>query len=121
MKDKYEFTQENHKHCLVYSHAKSRNMQCRWGAECKAWKRLVEGGYRLDDRCHLQTFKHPVRNREREEKMLVLVLVVSIRKTNFWLLRSGQVNGTHLKQETLVCGRDIVRNWILDQMGCSLL
>lgn len=34
---------------------------------CAAFQRLIDRGYRLEDRCHVRLFAHPARNRS--EKM----------------------------------------------------
>lgn len=33
------------------------------GLDCEAYQRLVNRGYRLEDRCHARLFAHPARNR----------------------------------------------------------
>ena len=69
MRDCYEFSRENYKHCLEYSHKKSRVIKCRFWNECHSYQRLVDGGFELNDLCHVQVFIHPVRIRENLETM----------------------------------------------------
>ena len=69
MRDEYAFTEENYEHCKEYSHEKCRTIKCRYWNECRAYKRLVDGGYELKDLCHVKVFIHPVRVRESLETM----------------------------------------------------
>ena len=72
MKEKYQFTKENFEHCEKFLHPKMRIISCRYGSECRSFQRLVKGGYRLDDLCHMKIFIHPGRSRHRKkEKMFV--------------------------------------------------
>eukprot|EP01084_Bolivina_argentea_P285381 489370_1 len=58
---KYQYSQQDLEHMQTYSHCKLKYIECKYGAGCKAYKRLVEGGNRVDDRCHLAIFAHPPR------------------------------------------------------------
>ena len=69
MKENCEFSQENYDHCEEFLHPKSRIVKCRYWDKCKAFKRLAAGGFRLADRCHMQVFRHPIRNRSNAEEM----------------------------------------------------
>ena len=74
MKDDYKFTDENFKHCEEFLHSKMRTIACKYGQECRSFQRLVAGGYRLDDLCHMKIFIHPARNRQDEDQMFVNLL-----------------------------------------------
>ena len=57
----YHFTQAGLEHLQSFYHAELK--PCRYGAECRAHKRLEASGNRLDDRCHEMLFSHPPRRR----------------------------------------------------------
>ena len=69
MKNDYEFNETNLKHCEEFLHPKTRITPCRYGSDCKAFQRLIDGSCRIDDLCHMKIFIHPVRNRSREDQI----------------------------------------------------
>eukprot|EP01084_Bolivina_argentea_P291385 500795_1 len=72
VKEKYEFSEEYYAHLNKFTHYKGiddkplcRYMDTEQYPEiCRSYARLLKGGNRLDDRCHMQIYKHPPRNRE---------------------------------------------------------
>lgn len=61
----YKFCLKHLQHMQTYNHCDLKYVLCRYGDSCKAYKRLENGGNRLDDQCHLHTFLHPPRVRKR--------------------------------------------------------
>ncbi|CAF4902223.1 unnamed protein product [Rotaria sp. Silwood1] len=51
----YKFTTENLQHMDEYRHEKQK---CRYGRECRAFNRLLQNGYRLDDIGHCSIYFH---------------------------------------------------------------
>eukprot|EP01084_Bolivina_argentea_P027320 50785_1 len=71
MKIDYEFTENNLKHLIEYAHFTDKyneKLSCKYYLNCQAFIRLENGGNRLDDKCHVQIYKHPPRN-SRQIKM----------------------------------------------------
>ena len=46
-----------------YEHSDNHDTDCKFGDDCNAYKRLIEGGNELKDRCHVTIYKHPPRHR----------------------------------------------------------
>ena len=65
----YQYSSQDLKHMQTYNHCKLKSVVCRYGDQCKAYKRLVNGGNRLDDRCHLQIYSHPPRIDQKSGKL----------------------------------------------------
>eukprot|EP01084_Bolivina_argentea_P294372 506479_1 len=64
MKQDYKFSENSLKHLQTYSHYKTARFEspeCRYGVKCRSFKRMQEGGYRLDDRCHMEIYRHSPR------------------------------------------------------------
>lgn len=61
---KYVYSEDGLKHMSLYNHCDLKFKPCRYGVECKAYIRLVNNGYRLDDRCHVCVYAHPPRGRQ---------------------------------------------------------
>eukprot|EP01084_Bolivina_argentea_P031431 58177_1 len=67
MKIDYQFSEDNLLHLNQFNHFKNEydeKPECKWYQKCRAFVRLEENGYRLDDRCHLKMYAHPPRNRQ---------------------------------------------------------
>eukprot|EP01083_Nonionella_stella_P047703 127676_1 len=64
VKLRYHFSLEALYHLGQYTHLD--RVPCRYGKACKAFKRLREGGYRLDDRCHVAVYIHGARIRDKD-------------------------------------------------------
>eukprot|EP01084_Bolivina_argentea_P088187 159236_1 len=65
MKNCYDFTEKNLNHLYECSHFKDEYKSksiCKHGLRCNAFVRLENGGNELNDRCHVQLFRHPPRN-----------------------------------------------------------
>eukprot|EP01084_Bolivina_argentea_P117167 208126_1 len=55
------FTEENLNHLFEYNHFKNElieKSECKFAEKCKAYKRLLDGGNELKDRCHVKIFRH---------------------------------------------------------------
>lgn len=63
----HKFSKELLEHMQLYSHCGLSIVDCRYGIECNAYQRLISGGMRLDDRCHVQVYSHPPRARRNQE------------------------------------------------------
>eukprot|EP01084_Bolivina_argentea_P282502 483583_1 len=66
MKEKYQLTQVNLNHLTQFTHLLDEYGQkpsCKYTIDCNAYKRLENGGNRIDDRCHVKLFRHPPRTR----------------------------------------------------------
>eukprot|EP01084_Bolivina_argentea_P179121 309539_1 len=55
-----KFSEELLNHLYEYSHPK---VECRYGDECYAYKRLDKGGNELKDRCHIAIYRHHPRGK----------------------------------------------------------
>eukprot|EP01084_Bolivina_argentea_P264194 447433_1 len=67
VKIKYNYSEDNLKHLIEHNHFKDEFVEkqpCRYYEKCKATVRLENGENRLDDRCHVQLYRHPPRNRQ---------------------------------------------------------
>eukprot|EP01084_Bolivina_argentea_P005387 10166_1 len=65
MKNKEEYTEHNLAHLLEFVHFEdsyNEKPSCKHGVECKSFVRLESGGNSLNDRCHVQIYRHPPRN-----------------------------------------------------------
>eukprot|EP01084_Bolivina_argentea_P203236 347148_1 len=66
MKGKYKWNEQNLKHLTNFTHFNddyNQKTPCRYYDECKAYKRLEQGGNELSDKCHIELYRHPPRNR----------------------------------------------------------
>eukprot|EP01084_Bolivina_argentea_P133093 234870_1 len=66
---KHKYSEKALEHMETYNHCELISIVCKHGTECKAYKRLVEGGNRLDDRCHLFVYIHPPRVARRRSNL----------------------------------------------------
>eukprot|EP01084_Bolivina_argentea_P255891 430584_1 len=57
----YKYSERGLYHMQTHQHFGLKRKHCRYGVECKAYKRLMNNGVRLDDRCHIAVFCHPPR------------------------------------------------------------
>ena len=55
-----EFSEKMLNHLYECKHL---TVDCKFGDRCYAFQRLVDGGNMLKDRCHIQIYRHPPRNR----------------------------------------------------------
>ena len=55
---KYKYSEKSQIHFEVSRHTM---IECRYERECKSFQRLIQGGYRLDDRGHCAIYSHPSR------------------------------------------------------------
>eukprot|EP01084_Bolivina_argentea_P058240 106345_1 len=65
MKHKYEYNEKNLNHLRNYNHFKNKLLEkeeCKHNHECAAFKRLENGGNRIEDKCHIELYRHPPRN-----------------------------------------------------------
>eukprot|EP01083_Nonionella_stella_P208058 755297_1 len=61
MQINYDFSEDNLLHLYQFDHFKDEyadKTTCKYGQDCKAFVRLENGGYKLDDRCHVKLFRH---------------------------------------------------------------
>eukprot|EP01084_Bolivina_argentea_P052218 95931_1 len=65
----YQYSENDLEHMQCFIHAKIKPTICRYGEQCKAYKRLVEGGNRLDDRCHVEIYLHPPRVQHKKSNL----------------------------------------------------
>ena len=66
MKEKYEWNAENLKHLNTFNHHKdefTEKSECKYGDECKTYRRLENGHDKLYDECHMKLYRHPPRSR----------------------------------------------------------
>ena len=69
MKQQYQLNQDNLDHVCEYNHFAdnySDKPQCKYGQDCKAYIRSETGTdlNRIDDKCHLNLYRHPPRTRQ---------------------------------------------------------
>eukprot|EP01084_Bolivina_argentea_P282503 483585_1 len=84
MKIKYNYTEDNLNHLLEYTHFKdevTEKQPCKYFEKCNAFIRLENGENRLDDRCHVQLYRHPPRNRQIELSKNVNSFIVNKKNT----------------------------------------
>eukprot|EP01084_Bolivina_argentea_P032105 59390_1 len=65
----YVFDEEHFIHLCSYTHHISEykeKPECQYGVECYAYKRLKDGKYQLNDRCHAKLYRHPPRSKHIE-------------------------------------------------------
>eukprot|EP01084_Bolivina_argentea_P051808 95277_1 len=65
-KEKYDFSDDNLKHLKRFVHFQNEcksKPKCKYASDCNAFKRLENGGNRLDDKTHLILYGHPPRSR----------------------------------------------------------
>eukprot|EP01083_Nonionella_stella_P113529 334731_1 len=65
----YKYSKQDLEHMQSFTHSKLNSIKCRYGDGCKAYKRLIDGGHRLDDCCHLQIYSHPPRVGQRKSNL----------------------------------------------------
>eukprot|EP01083_Nonionella_stella_P241584 843514_1 len=66
MKEGYKYCAENLYHLDQFTHLADEyaaKTECRYNDECKAYKRLENGGNALKDKCHMKMYRHPPRKR----------------------------------------------------------
>eukprot|EP01084_Bolivina_argentea_P274010 466892_1 len=66
MKEKYILTKENLYHLNKYTHFRDEcieKQECKYSNECNAYVRMENGGYNINDKCHMKLYRHPPRNR----------------------------------------------------------
>eukprot|EP01084_Bolivina_argentea_P121328 214996_1 len=63
MKCDYQFTENNLHHLLQFEHFKTSESKpsCKYGKDCNSFIRLQNNENRLDDKCHIQIYRHPPR------------------------------------------------------------
>eukprot|EP01083_Nonionella_stella_P086513 240394_1 len=69
VKQEYQFNKANYHHLRDHYHLKNEfkdKPQCRYSSECEAYIRQQKGGDRIDDQCHMMTYRHPPRTRNIE-------------------------------------------------------
>eukprot|EP01084_Bolivina_argentea_P139945 246133_1 len=62
----YKFNDANYNHIVNYNHFKNgmeEKPECINNQNCHSFKRLDEGGNNIEDKCHLEIFRHPPRKR----------------------------------------------------------
>eukprot|EP01084_Bolivina_argentea_P258427 435671_1 len=59
------FSEQYLSHLYEYKHF--NQTECKYGDECYAYKRLIETGNDLKDRCHIMIYNHPPRGRQKQE------------------------------------------------------
>eukprot|EP01083_Nonionella_stella_P045835 122866_1 len=62
MKESYKYSAENLYHLEQYTHFTDEygaKTECSYKDECKAYRRLQDGGNALKDKCHREIYRHP--------------------------------------------------------------
>eukprot|EP01084_Bolivina_argentea_P096781 173987_1 len=80
MKRNYQWSQENLNHLNQELHFKQEYMEkpeCKYQDECKHYKRLEQGGNKLNDLCHVKLYRHPPRNRNVQLPQNVNPLIIN--------------------------------------------
>eukprot|EP01084_Bolivina_argentea_P004935 9346_1 len=67
MKKYYQFTNEHLDHITEFNHMKKTRVEqveeCKYGRQCKTFKRILDNGFAIADQCHMQLYRHPPRNK----------------------------------------------------------
>eukprot|EP01084_Bolivina_argentea_P220320 373412_1 len=66
MKVHHIFGADKLEHLIEFSHFRGRNAvpSCRYNQNCHSFKRIKNGGYRIDDRSHMLLYRHPPRRHD---------------------------------------------------------
>eukprot|EP01083_Nonionella_stella_P045837 122868_1 len=80
MNESYKFSAENLYHLEQFTHFTDEygaKTACRYKDECNAYKRLENGGNRLEDKCHMKIYRHPPRKRNIQLQKNVHALIMN--------------------------------------------
>eukprot|EP01084_Bolivina_argentea_P019684 36604_1 len=65
-KQQYQFDKQHLNHLNEFNHFLNEYEEkpsCKYSDDCNAYKRMENGGNRMDDKCHMKIYRHPPRRR----------------------------------------------------------